>query len=80
MARQNLLLTILSFKIKIAFDNAVDINIVLLDKTGTLTFGQREMIQFRTTSEGSKEDYIRYLYLSSIEDSTQAKYNIICHK
>ena len=58
---------------QIAFDNAVDINIVLLDKTGTLTFGQREMIQFRTTSEGSKEDYFRYLYLSSIEDTQEGQ-------
>jgi potassium-transporting ATPase ATP-binding subunit len=55
---------------QIAFDNAVDIDVVLLDKTGTLTFGQRKMIEFKATAEGIKEDYFRYLYLSSVNDTT----------
>ncbi len=55
---------------QIAFDNAVDIDVVLLDKTGTLTFGQRKMIEFKATAEGVKEDYFRYLYLSSVNDTT----------
>ncbi|MFK7968241.1 MAG: HAD-IC family P-type ATPase [Rickettsiaceae bacterium] len=56
---------------QVAFDNAVDINVVLLDKTGTLTFGERKMIEFKATVKGAKEDYLRYLYLSSVNDNTQ---------
>ena len=56
---------------QIAFDNAVDLDIVLLDKTGTLTVGQREMVNFTLTSKTDEKDYLRYLYLSSINDNTE---------
>ncbi len=56
---------------QIAFDNAVDLDIVLLDKTGTLTVGQREMVNFTLTSKTDEKDYFRYLYLSSINDNTE---------
>lgn len=56
---------------QIAFDNALDINVVLIDKTGTLTFGERKMVEFRVAKDAEKEDYFRYLYLSSIHDNTQ---------
>jgi len=56
---------------QIAFDNAVDLDIVLLDKTGTLTVGQREMVNFTLSSKTDEKDYFRYLYLSSINDNTE---------
>ncbi len=56
---------------QIAFDNAVDLDIVLLDKTGTLTVGQREMVNFTLISKTDEKDYFRYLYLSSINDNTE---------
>ena len=56
---------------QVAFDNAVDLDIVLLDKTGTLTVGQREMVNFKLTSKTDEKDYFRYLYLSSINDNTE---------
>ena len=56
---------------QIAFDNAVDLDIVLLDKTGTLTVGQRQMVNFTLTSKTAEKDYFRYLYLSSINDNTE---------
>ena len=56
---------------QVAFDNAVDINIVLVDKTGTLTMGIREMVDFRVTSDLLEKDYYKYLYLSSVDDDTK---------
>ncbi len=54
----------------IALDNVVDVNVILLDKTGTLTIGRREMIAFDPVTEISKKKYMEYLLLSSIYDST----------
>lgn len=56
---------------QVAFDNAVDLDIVLLDKTGTLTIGQREMVDFKLTTKTNEKDYFRYLYLSSVNDNTE---------
>jgi K+-transporting ATPase ATPase B chain len=61
---------------QIAFDNAVDLDIVLLDKTGTLTLGQRKMVNFKLTSKTDEKDYFRYLYLSSVNDNTEEGKNI----
>jgi K+-transporting ATPase ATPase B chain len=62
---------------QVAFDNAADINIVLLDKTGTLTIGQREMVDFTLISQDTEKDYLRYLYLSSAYDDTYEGKSII---
>lgn len=62
---------------QVAFDNAVNIDTVLLDKTGTLTIGQREMIEFKLISTTKKKDYFKYLYLSSMKDNTQEGKTII---
>jgi K+-transporting ATPase ATPase B chain len=53
-----------------ALDNAIDINIVLLDKTGTLTIGRRQMIEFHNLSKLSDDECMRILFLSSLKDST----------
>lgn len=59
------------------FDNAVDINIVLLDKTGTLTLGERKMIEFFPLAEISPKEYCYYLYLSSLRDNTEEGESIV---
>ena len=54
----------------IALDNVVDVNIILLDKTGTLTHGKREMTDFEVTGNMQDKEYMEYLFLSSLYDST----------
>lgn len=54
----------------ISLDNIVDASILLIDKTGTLTIGKREMADFSLTDNIEEADFLKYLYLSSIEDKT----------
>jgi K+-transporting ATPase ATPase B chain len=54
----------------IALDNVVDVNIVLFDKTGTITVGKREMTDFINISELEEANFIEALYLSSFSDIT----------
>lgn len=54
-----------------SIDNAVDMDIVILDKTGTLTIGKRTIAEFEVIDNIiAKEDCMKYLLLSSIDDST----------
>lgn len=53
-----------------ALDNAIDINMVLLDKTGTLTIGQRKMKEFHNLSKLSDDECMKLLFLSSLKDTT----------
>ncbi len=56
---------------KVALDNAVDVNVVVLDKTGTITVGQREMVDFIAVDQELSEKFINtILYLSSVLDDT----------
>ena len=48
----------------------VDVNIVLFDKTGTITVGKREMTDFVNISEIDNVNFIEFLYLSSFSDVT----------
>jgi K+-transporting ATPase ATPase B chain len=54
----------------VSLDNVVDVNIIVLDKTGTLTIGRRQMSEFESTSGLKEQQYLEYLMLSSINDST----------
>lgn len=54
----------------VSLDNVVDANIIILDKTGTLTIGQRQMTDFTLLSKLSEREYLEYLFLSSLEDKT----------
>lgn len=54
----------------VALDNLVDANIILLDKTGTLTVGLRQMTEFDVLPQFSNSPYMEYLLLSSLEDKT----------
>lgn len=55
----------------IALDNAVDIQVVLLDKTGTITIGMREMTEFTLFNNYYESKYLEYLFYSAMEDSTE---------
>ena len=50
----------------VSLDNTVDANIIILEKTGTLTVGQRQMADFTLLSKLSEEEYLEYLFLSSV--------------
>lgn len=54
----------------VSLDNVVDANIIILDKTGTLTVGQRQMTDFTLIADLSETKYLEYLFLSSYEDKT----------
>ncbi|GAB4168001.1 MAG: potassium-transporting ATPase subunit KdpB [Rickettsiaceae bacterium] len=51
-------------------DSVVDVNVILLDKTGTITIGKREMTAFENVSELNNEAFMEVLFLSSLADST----------
>ncbi len=77
-SQSNLALSNIKVQDQVAFDNASDINIVLVDKTGTLTIGQRQMADFDLIAKDVKaKDYLKYLYLSSIEDDTAEGKSIV---
>lgn len=54
----------------VALDNVVDVNVVLFDKTGTITVGQREMTDYVNISQLDNTNFIEFLYLSSCSDIT----------
>jgi len=53
-----------------AVENAGDIDTVLLDKTGTITIGNRKATNFFPLDGIDKTEFMKYCYLSSVADST----------
>ncbi|MDP4175788.1 MAG: potassium-transporting ATPase subunit KdpB [Bacteroidota bacterium] len=53
-----------------AVENAGDIDTVLLDKTGTITIGNRKATNFYPAKGVERNDFIKYCILSSIADQT----------
>lgn len=60
-----------------AVENAGDIDTVLLDKTGTITIGNRKATNFYPLDGIDKIEFMKYCYLSSIADSTPEGKSII---
>lgn len=60
-----------------AVENAGDIDTVLLDKTGTITIGNRKATNFYSMDGYSKEEFIRFCILSSLADHTPEGKSII---
>jgi len=60
-----------------AVENAGDIDVVLLDKTGTITIGNRKATNFYPVEGIDKNEFMKYCYLSSISDSTPEGKSII---
>ena len=60
-----------------AVENAGDIDTVLLDKTGTITIGNRKATHFYPLDGIDKIEFMKYCYLSSIADSTPEGKSIV---
>jgi len=60
-----------------AVEMAGDIDILLLDKTGTITFGNRQAVQFLPAEGISEEDMARASWLSSLSDDTPEGKSIV---
>lgn len=60
-----------------AVETAGDIDTLLLDKTGTITIGNRKATAFYPADGISKEDFIRTCMLSSVADDTPEGKSII---
>lgn len=60
-----------------AVETAGDIDVLLLDKTGTITIGNRKATNFIPAPGVGKKDFVRYAVLSSISDSTPEGKSII---
>jgi len=60
-----------------AVENAGDIDTVLLDKTGTITIGNRKATNFYPLNGIEQKDFMKYCYLSSLSDTTPEGKSII---
>ena len=60
-----------------AVEVAGDIDLILIDKTGTITVGQRKASGFTLGGKIPLEDFVRVTYLSSIYDTTDEGRSII---
>jgi len=60
-----------------AVETAGDIDVLLLDKTGTITIGNRKATSFYPTKGVSEEDFIKSAVLSSLADDTPEGKSII---
>ncbi|MGV8963135.1 MAG: potassium-transporting ATPase subunit KdpB [Candidatus Saccharimonadaceae bacterium] len=60
-----------------AVETAGDIDVLLLDKTGTITIGNRKATNFYPADGVSNEEFIKYAVLSSLADETPEGKSII---
>lgn len=60
-----------------AVETAGDIDVLLLDKTGTITIGNRKATQFHEANGVNKEEFIKSAVLSSLADETPEGKSII---
>jgi len=60
-----------------AVENAGDIDVVLLDKTGTITIGNRKATNFFPVGDSSYENLSKYSLLSSLSDPTPEGKSIV---
>lgn len=60
-----------------AVETAGDLDVLLLDKTGTITIGNRKATNFYATNGYSSEEFIRFSALSSLADETPEGKSIV---
>jgi len=60
-----------------AVETAGDVDVLLLDKTGTITIGNRKATNFYATNGTSKEEFIKLCALSSLSDDTPEGKSIV---
>lgn len=60
-----------------AVETAGDIDTLLLDKTGTITIGNRKATEFHPVKGVDKQEFIKYCLLSSVSDDTPEGKSIV---
>ncbi len=60
-----------------AVENSGDIDTIILDKTGTITIGEREAVRFIPNSNITEEEFARACLLSSVDDRTREGMSIV---
>jgi len=60
-----------------AVETAGDIDVLLLDKTGTITIGNRKATRFYATANVDPKDFVKYCMLSSLADETPEGKSIV---
>lgn len=60
-----------------AVETAGDVDVLLLDKTGTITIGNRKATNFYATNGYNKEEFVRHCVLSSLADDTPEGKSIV---
>lgn len=60
-----------------AVETAGDVDVLLLDKTGTITIGNRKATNFYATNGISKEEFVRLCAISSLSDETPEGKSIV---
>jgi K+-transporting ATPase ATPase B chain len=60
-----------------AIEAAGDVNILLLDKTGTITLGDRQAVEFVPVAGHSRNELLEASYLSSVSDDTPEGKSIV---
>lgn len=60
-----------------AVETAGDVDVLLLDKTGTITIGNRKATNFYPADEVNENDFIRFSALSSLADDTPEGKSIV---
>ena len=62
-----------------AVEAAGDVSTLLLDKTGTITYGNRQASDVVPVEDANREDLLRAAYLSSLADETPEGRSIVDH-
>jgi K+-transporting ATPase ATPase B chain len=60
-----------------AVETAGDVDVLLLDKTGTITIGNRKATHFYATDSITEKEFIKYSLLSSLSDDTPEGKSIV---
>lgn len=60
-----------------AIEAAGDVDVLLLDKTGTITFGNRQACEFITVGKSKIEDLVYAAHISSLSDETAEGRSIV---
>lgn len=60
-----------------AIENAGDIDTIILDKTGTVTMGEREAVKFYPNKGMDYSEFVKYCSLTSLRDLTKEGMSIV---